>query len=165
MCAMLRLFKGMHFPGSPDDATQRQPAGYDLSVRSVSQFAGLGTLDFSNERRSLPQLRELDWPANDTPLLLLPGGYLVTYNESISVPADSAGILLPRSSLMRCGATLHSALWDPGYTGKGQGLMTVFNLLELYRDARIAQFILLAIEGEVDSLYSGRYQGENLDNP
>lgn len=161
---MLRLFKGMNFPGAPDDATQRQPAGYDLSVRSVAQFVSTATLDFSNELRQLPELRELEWPRNESPLQLHPGGYLVTYNETISVPADSAGILLPRSSLMRCGATLHSALWDPGYTGKGQGLMTVFNMLELYPNARIAQFILLAIEGQVDSLYSGQYQGENLQD-
>ena len=159
---MLRLFKGIDFPGSPDEAKQRQPAGYDFSVRSIARFNGPATLDFTNEKRQLPELEELAWPADSSPIELAPGGYLVTYNETVSVPEHSAGILLPRSSLMRCGATLHSALWDPGYVGKGQGLMTVYNTLRLHRDARIAQFILIAIEGQVESLYSGQYQGENL---
>ncbi|MEZ5339801.1 MAG: deoxyuridine 5'-triphosphate nucleotidohydrolase [bacterium] len=159
---MLRLFTGMDFPGSPDPDTQRQPAGYDFSLKSIAAFRGPATLDFSNAKRELPELAELAWPEDGSPIELSPGGYLVTYNETVSVPEHSAGILLPRSSLMRCGATLHSALWDPGYIGKGQGLMTVYNSLRLHRDARIAQFILIAIEGQVESLYSGQYQGENL---
>ena len=155
-------FPDFSFPGAPDPGVQKQPAGFDLSLRSVQRFSGSGMLDFSNAQRALPELEELPWPA-DGPLTLEPGGYLVTYNEEIAVPADCAGVVLPRSSLMRCGATLHSALWDPGYRGRGQGLLSVFNRLSLQRDARIAQFVLFATETEADSLYSGNYQGENLD--
>ena len=124
----------------------------------------------SNEKRQLPETAELSWeqPAAGSPadsaaaVRLEPGGYLVTYNEEIRVPADSAGLVLPRSSLMRCGATLHSALWDPGYRGRGQGLLTVHRELTLYRNARVGQFVLLAIESAPPQLYDGQYQGENL---
>lgn len=165
---MLKLLSEMSFPGAPDAEVQRQPAGFDLTVAQVGRFAGGGALDFDNRLRKLPETEELPWspvvseektPEPDS-LLLKPGGYLVTYNELINVPADCAGLVLPRSSLMRCGAMLNSALWDPGYRGRGQGLLTVFSELRLYRSARIAQFILIALESAAAELYQGRYQNE-----
>jgi dUTP pyrophosphatase len=164
---MIKLLKGIDFPGAPADELQRQPAGYDLTARSVDRFSSPGQLDLTNKRRQLPELESLPWPKPDArgeprALRLKPGGYLVTYNEEIGIPSDCAGIVLPRSSLMRCGATLHSALWDPGYRGRGQGLLTVHNDLDLLPDARIGQLILIALEQEADQLYTGSYQGENL---
>jgi len=167
---MLSLLNDLEFPGAPSPDLQRQPAGFDLTCAAIARFTGTGAIDLTNTQRKLPELEALAWPENgaasaDQPasLLLEPGGYLVTYNEEIGVPADCAGIVLPRSSLMRCGATLHSALWDPGYRGRGQGLLTVFSPLTLYKDARIGQFILLRLEAKADKTYAGRYQGENLN--
>jgi dUTP pyrophosphatase len=166
---MLKLLSEMSFPGAPNAEVQRQPAGFDLTVAHVSRFAGGGALGFDNRLRELPEAEEIPWiPAGSADVtsahdfvLLHPGGYLVTYSEQISVPPDSAGLVLPRSSLMRCGAMLNSALWDPGYRGRGQGLLTVFAELCLYRNARIAQFILIALEKAAAELYQGRYQDEN----
>jgi dUTP pyrophosphatase len=159
---MIRLLAGMEFPGAPAPELQRQPAGFDLTVRSVARYRGVGRLDLTNEQRYLPDVEEIAWPAEGGSIWLVPGGYLVTYNEEIAVPADSAGLVLPRSSLMRCGAVLHSALWDPGYRGRGQGLMVVYSPLELLPDARIGQFVLLMLEQAAGRLYDGTYQGENL---
>jgi len=166
----IRLPDFIELPGAPDLAVQRQPAGVDFSVAAVAAFASAGALDFSNALRQLPQLEPLAWsdpadPGTPAYLDLQPGGYLVTYNEEIAVPLDSAGIILPRSSLMRCGAVLHSALWDPGYRGRGQGLLTVYSRLRLYRDARIGQFVLFSLEAAAGLGYSGQYQGENLGSP
>jgi dUTP pyrophosphatase len=165
----IRLPDFPQLPGAPDLELQRQPAGVDFSVASVAVFASAGALDFSNALRQLPQLETLVWADLDEPnmpacLDLSPGAYLVTYNEEIAVPLDSAGIILPRSSLMRCGAVLHSALWDPGYRGRGQGLLTVYAPLRLYRDARIGQFVLFSLETAASLGYSGQYQGENLSS-
>jgi len=165
---MLKLLADMGFPGAPDAALQRQPAGFDLTCAQVGAFTGKGVLDFTNEHRRLPDARELPWEAaaadgGDVQQVQLdPGGYLVTYGEEIHVPTDCAGLVLPRSSLMRMGATLHSALWDPGYRGRGQGLLTVYNTLTLHRNARIGQFVLLMLESAAGELYAGKYQGENL---
>jgi dUTP pyrophosphatase len=159
---MLRILKNFEFPGAPDPAVQLQPAGFDLSVAAIARFAGAGVLDFDNSQRRLPEVEPLDWPQDGSALALTPGAYLATYNEQIAVPEDSAGIVLPRSSLMRCGAVLHSALWDPGYSGRGQGLLTVYAPLGLHRDARIGQFILLRLDQVATQLYAGQYQGENL---
>lgn len=166
---MLKLLAEMSFPGAPDAGRQRQPAGFDLTAAQVSRFTGPAALGFDNQLRELPPYEELSWRPSDAAsdadlpdsVWLERGAYLVTYNELVSVPPDCAGLILPRSSLMRCGATLHSALWDPGYSGRGQGLLTVYNELRLYRDARIGQFVLIALESAAFELYSGRYQGEN----
>jgi dUTP pyrophosphatase len=166
---MLKLLAEISFPGAPDAGLQRQPAGFDLTVAQVSRFTGPAALGFDNQLRELPPYEELPWkPTVAGSGVALPESvwlereaYLVTYNELVSVPPDCAGLVLPRSSLMRCGATLHSALWDPGYSGRGQGLLTLYNELRLYRDARIGQFVLIALESAAAELYSGRYQGEN----
>jgi dUTP pyrophosphatase len=161
---MIRLPRHLDFPGAPAPDLQRQPAGFDLTVQLVAAFESTGEIDLSNAQRVLPNTKPLDWP-EEGGMLLAPGGYLVTYNEEIAVPADCAGIVLPRSSLMRCGATLCSALWDPGYRGRGQGLLIVTHPLKLRRDARIAQFVLLRLEETPDSLYAGTFQHENLGSP
>jgi dUTP pyrophosphatase len=159
---MLRLLTSMDFPGAPAPELQRQPAGFDLTARSVARFRGAGRLDLTNAQRQLPDVEEIPWPDDGAPILLASGGYLVTYNEEIAVPADCAGIVLPRSSLLRCGATLHSALWDPGYRGRGQGLLSVYSPLELLPDTRIGQFVLITLEQAAAKTYDGAYQGENL---
>ena len=159
---MIKLLTGMDFPGAVDPEVQLQPAGFDLTISGVSRFSGIGALDFTNEQRELPDLDPLHFDSGGHPITLGPGGYLVTYSEEIHVPDDCAGLVLPRSSLMRCGAVLHSALWDPGYRGRGQGLLTVHNELLLYPRARIGQFILIRTEQAAEKLYSGKYQGENL---
>lgn len=158
---MLRLLAGMEFPGAPAPDLQLQPAGFDLTIRGVARFRGVGRLDLTNEQRYLPDVENIAWPTGGGSIWLVPGGYLVTYNEEIAVPADCAGLVLPRSSLMRCGAVLHSALWDPGYRGRGQGLLTVYSPLELLPDARIGQFVLITLEQAAARMYDGTYQGEN----
>jgi dUTP pyrophosphatase len=158
---MIKLLTGMAFPGAPAPELQLQPAGFDLTLRSVAAFGSAGALDLTNEQRKLSGLLELGWPSTDR-LRLKCGNYLVTYNEEIGIPTDCAGIVLPRSSLMRCGSTLQSALWDPGYRGRGQGLLIVGNEIDMFRNARIGQLVLIKLETAAQSLYSGQYQGENL---
>lgn len=164
---MIRLVHNLHFAGAPAPDLQLQPAGFDLTVQTVSRFTSTGALDLTNARRRLADIEPLPWPVAITeeaqlPLVLQPGAYLVTYNEVIAVPPDCAGIVLPRSSLMRCGGVLHSALWDPGYEGRGQGLLTVGAPLELYPNARIAQLVMFMLEQAAGKLYDGKFQGENM---
>ncbi len=163
------------FPGAPAPELQLQQAGFDLTVAKVEHIDlhvpvlrnNFAVLDLDNSERRLPAASVMEWPESDFLELPVsthgvPGAYLVTYNETITVPPDCAGMVLPRSSLMRCGAVLHSALWDPGYSGKGQGLLVVYHSLKLYRNARIAQFVLWRMEEPAAKLYDGQYQGENL---
>jgi dUTP pyrophosphatase len=141
------------------DGKQVQPAGVDITAVEVFRLDGPGEIDFSNERRRIPEGTRVDF---EDKIHLEAGSYRITYGETVAIPEDAAGIVLPRSSLMRMGATVISALWDPGYRGRGQGLLVVFNKhgMVLHKGARIAQLFL--VRGESSGKYSGKFQGENL---
>lgn len=156
----------MFLPGSEVErymkgvtAKQVQPAGVDITASEVFAIDGPGEIDFSNENRKIPEGKKLEFTNK---LHLEAGSYRVTYGETMAIPEDAAGIVLPRSSLMRMGATVISALWDPGYEGRGQGLLVVFNKhgIVLHKGARIAQLFL--IKGKSSGKYSGKFQRENL---
>ncbi len=142
------------------EAEQLQPAGIDLTVGDVRVFEGSGRLSFKS--RTLPKTSSV--PMRNGVWDLKPGCYQVVYNEVIRIPGDCAGIVLPRSSLLRLGADLRSALWDPGYVGRGIGLLIVLNPmgLRLEENARIGQLVLIRLERKPHKLYDGSYQYENI---
>ncbi len=144
-----------------DPRLQLQPAGVDLTVDEVMELLGEGELDFSNQHRRLPEHKPLAF--GEGKLRLAPGAYLVRYREEVAIPPDALGLILPRSSLMRMGAVLHSAVWDPGYRGRGVGLMAVFHPLTLHQGARIGQLILIRLACDPERLYQGSYQGEGTE--
>jgi len=92
------------------------------------------------------------------------GAYKVVYNETVKMPLDIAAIARTRSTLLRNGAALATAVWDPGYHGRSSSLLTVHNPhgTRLKRDARIAQLIFFHTL-EVEKGYSGVYQNERVD--
>jgi dUTP pyrophosphatase len=160
-------------------AVQTQGAGIDLTLRAVERFVGAGVIDFDNSRREIPPTEAIQWIEPSGAYLadngdvkyagdlhnwafveLEPGAYIAKYNEIVEVPKDALGIVLPRSSMMRSGATVCSAVWDPGYCGRGLGLMQVMNPIKLYRNARICQIFFIRLEGLSERLYNGKYQGE-----
>jgi len=144
-----------------DEATQVQPCGVDLTVRSVSRFASPGAIDFDNSRRALASRVELPWV--DGWIDLACGAYHVVYGETVNLPGDIMALAYPRSSLLRCGVPLHTAVWDPGYSGRAEGLLVVHNPhgFRLGQRARIAQLVFTRLEDTVDRPYNGRYLGEN----
>lgn len=166
------ILKGEHIEGRKmvsghKYGSQRQPAGFDLTVESVWAFAageaGAGAIDGDNSRRKLPKTAALEWGA-DGSIHLAPGGYKVIFNETVAIPADCAALARPRSSLLRMGATVHTALWDPGYTGRSEALLQVINPagMTVHKDAKLVQLCFVRIEGGAGAVYSGQYQGENL---
>jgi len=144
-----------------DEALQVQPCGVDLTVRSVSRLTSSGAIDFDNSGRALASREELPW--GDGWVDLPCGGYHVVYSETVSLPRDVMALAYPRSSLLRCGAMLYSAVWDPGYSGRAEGLLVVHNPrgLRLARRARIAQLVFTRLGDTVERPYEGRYLGEN----
>lgn len=162
-----------------DMLIQIQGSGIDLSLRAVERFTGIGAIDFDNSRREIPPTEPISWIeptgaylddngnmnhanglTNSAYVELEPGGYIAKYNEIVEVPKDALGVVLPRSSMMRAGATICSAVWDPGYNGRGLGLMQVMNPIRLYRNARICQIFFIRLENVSERLYDGKYQGE-----
>lgn len=146
-----------------DRELQVQPAGVDLTVREVYKFKSPGLLGFSNNSRRMPEVDKLEFDDSGK-LFLEKGAYKVRYNEVVRVPRNCIAIGLPRSSLMRMGATIISALWDPGYEGRGEGLLLVENPhgIILERNARVMQLIFVKLESEAANEYKGSYMYEGL---
>ena len=148
--------------GAIDLDEQVQPNGIDLTVREVACFSSPGRISQSNLGRELSALARLEFDG-DGGLDLLPGPYIVTFNEVVTLPDYVMALGRPRSSLNRCGVSMHSAVWDAGYSGRSQSLLVVYNphRFRLHRNARILQLVFFYTSGAVDRGYSGRYQDEN----
>ncbi len=148
--------------GILDRATQVQPCGVDLTVRTVSRFESGGAMGYDNADRRLAETTPLPW-RNDW--LELPAGpYHIVYNELVHLPGDIVALAYPRSSLMRCGVTVYSAVWDPGYSGRAEALLVVHNPhgFRLKQGARVVQLVFTRLGEPVASRYEGRFRGENV---
>ena len=140
---------------------QLQPTGIDLCIQRVERLASAGRLGRANEDRVLSECEPLSFES-DGWLFLGAGSYLVTLNEIVNIPLDLIALGLPRSSLMRSGASLHTAVWDAGYRGRSQALLNVYNAagFHLQQNTRLLQMIFLRLARPVGQGYQGRYQDE-----
>jgi dUTP pyrophosphatase len=89
---------------------------------------------------------------------------LITLNEVVALPLDIMALGRPRSSLLRSGVSIHTAVWDAGYQGRSQALLVVHHP-EGYRvrkGARLLQLVFWRLAMPVDQGYQGTYQRENL---
>ncbi len=149
--------------GAVDVNIQVQPNGIDVTLREVFRCTSSGTVGFSNEQRRLSQTEAIPFGSEHS-LTLAPGPYLITFNEVVHLPVGIAALGRTRSSLLRSGVALHTAVWDAGYSGRSQSLMIVYNPagFTVFRDARIMQLIFFRLTQPVAHGYSGIYQGENV---
>lgn len=145
---------GMEF----DLGAQLQPNGIDLRVTDVFEISGqahLGrdsAMDFSSVRTdpvffesALVKLR----PNNH---------YLVDFRESLHLPEGYCALIIPRSSMIRAGVDVRSALWDTGWSGRLGAALKVLNPMTIEFGARLAQIVVYKAEYDGQK-YEGRYQG------
>lgn len=141
-------------PLSPE---QVQPNGVDLTAEAVFRTRG-GRI--SRDGKRIGDREAIDPDPEDGAYALPTGGYILRYGETIRIPEGHVGFVYPRSSLLRNACMLHTAVWDAGYEGRGEGLLVVHRGVEIEPDARVAQLVLA--EANHDGTYDGSYQGENL---
>ena len=145
--------------------TQLQPNGFDLTLREVRRFTSAGGTGPGGAQSTLSESSALSF-GSDGYLDLTEGAYVITLNEIVSLPPDLMALARPRSSLLRSGVAIHTAVWDAGYKGRSQALLTVYNPMgyRVARDARLLQmvFMYLARPVPVDDGYKGRFLGENV---
>jgi len=141
---------------------QLQPNGFDLTLREAAAIQTGGRIAVSNADRVISNLCPLAFDDQDN-LELAAGAYVVTFNEIVNMPKNISALGAPRSSLLRCGAGLHTAVWDAGYCGRSQSLLVVYNPLgfRVQRNARIGQLVFFELAGDTEG-YTGCYQGENI---
>lgn len=136
---------------------QVQPNGVDISLAGVERPTGGG--EIRRDGKAVGERRTVE--PRDGRYALTEGAYVVGYAERVAIPAGHVGFILPRSSLLRNGTTLHTAVWDTGYEGRGEGLLTVGAPIAIEPDARIGQFVLA--RGGHAGDYEGTYQYEGLE--
>ncbi len=138
-----------------------QPAGIDLRLGDVKAFDTLGVLD--TEHRYIPPGRNVKADSQGF-YYLKKGSYRIRFSEIVKVPSWAVGFCFPRSSLLRMGALIHCAVWDPGYKGRGEALLVVFNDngIKIRKKARVAQIVFARLETLPYSTYKGKYLYEGL---
>ena len=149
--------------GYIDLEAQLQPNGIDLTLREVALLQTSGKIAISNSQRLVSDLAPVVFDGLGF-IDLMPGAYIITYNEIVHLPNNIMALARPRSSLLRCGVTIETAVWDAGYSGRSQSLLVVYNPqgFRLQRDARIVQLSFWQLSQETDG-YRGAYQQENMD--
>ena len=142
-------------------ASQAQPAGIDLTLKEVHELLEAGEIDFDNSKRRISKTAAL--PFKEGKLLLPPGCYKIIYNEYVNMPLDCAAFGFPRSSLLRCGADVRCAVWDPGYHGRSESLLVVHNKhgIVLHVKAKVMQLVFMKLQATAEKGYDGKYKGEN----
>jgi dUTP pyrophosphatase len=148
-----------------DPELQIQPNGVELTVKRIEKFVGPGRIGFLNRDRELSKTEELKFN-DDGWIFLKPDAYKIVFNEILNIPLDVIAIAAPRSTLLRCGVTIETAIWDSGYRGRSESLLVVLNKKGYFirKNARILQllFIKLVKENAIAEGYKGRYQLENI---
>ena len=141
---------------------QVQPNGFDLTLREIAMPQSSGRITASNSQRVIPDLAPLVFDGLGF-MDLMPGAYIITFNEVVNLPKNVMALGAPRSSLLRCGVTVHMAVWDAGYSGRSRSLMLVYNPhgFRVQKNARMAQLVFFQLADETEG-YNGAYQGENI---
>jgi len=148
--------------GYLDLDAQVQANGFDLSLRDIGVMQTGGQVAAANAGRVIPEVSPLVFDALG--FIDLPAGtYLVTYNEVVHLPKHVMALGRPRSSLLRCGVTIGTAVWDAGYEGRSQSLLVVYNPrgFRVQRNARLTQLVFMELTGDSEG-YSGFFQRENI---
>ncbi len=140
---------------------QVQPNGFDITLRDISLLSTPGRIAVSNSDRIVSELTPLEYDAEGY-IHLEPGNYSITYNEVVHLPDFIMALARPRSSLLRCGVSVGTAVWDAGYSGRSESLLTVQNPggFTVQKNARVVQLVFFTLTGKTEG-YSGVYQNEN----
>lgn len=141
-----------------DSEAQIQPNGIDLRIEKITEVTGHLTVprddcvDHSAVNRVEAPYSQGFYSCKAE------RHYLVDFYESISVPDGYCAIILPRSSLLRAGAFMTSALWDTGFTGQLGASLRPLLPVGIEVGARMCQVVFMQAKFS-GHRYSGRYQG------
>ena len=140
------------------DMNNVQPSGVDLRAKIIYRLKNGGYLGVKN--RQTPNVDVVSDKTGDK-IVLEPNEFvLVETMEKVNMPKDLLALILPRSSLFRCGVSLHTAVVDPGFIGTltfGMKNMSD-HPFELEIGSKIGQIVFEEVKGN-DKLYNGKYQG------
>jgi len=144
----------------PYRSTHETPVGYDFTLSQIYKMYGYGTL--WQDDKSLPRYTRIVPTSNM--YHLDPGMYLVEFEELVKIPDNYMGLMWPRSSLLRCGVDMGTAVWDAGYQGVSKSSLIVHNThgFNIEVGTRIGHMVMVPC-ALASSLYAGQYQNEGVE--
>lgn len=146
-----------------DSRIQVQVNGIELTLRQVERITEAGSIDFTNQERKVSRATKLEFDANGW-IHLSKGYYKVLFNEIVNISKDIVALARPRSTLLRNGVTVETALWDSGYSGRSESLLIVLNTkgCNFKKNARLIQLVFFKLSKPVEKGYAGQYSKENI---
>lgn len=138
-----------------DEGIQQQ--GIDVRLKNVFDVTSTGKVPKEGKTQHSKTLEVL--PIYGT-YCLTPGYYEVTFEEGCNIPNNATLHFKTRSSLVRCGALIHSGQFDAGFhTDNAGAFLQVLVPIEIEPGARVAQALVFT-SNEVENLYDGQWQGD-----
>lgn len=153
----------------PDfDESQRTPNGIDLKLGAVYIIDRDSVCGLAIEGKQLPLYEEIEPQpifVNDMYglgwILKKSTPYILEVENEIKISPDAMQTYYPRSTLLRCGCTLHTAVGDAGYNGKLSFLFINHACPQfiIEKGARFAQLVDHQLVGATKE-YDGDYQND-----
>lgn len=147
--------KGMITGVIPSENVQQH--GVDLNLIKVEELINKGSIPKTGKTQ-LPTYKEVQltngfWE-------LKSGIYNITFEQGCKIPNNQMLLIRQRSSLLRCGGSLHSSVFDSGFFTENIGtLMVIHHPLTVEYGARICQIYNHECT-PVDELYNGQFQAD-----
>ena len=144
---------------------QIQQNGIELTLKEIFAFRSneTGAIAFNNSKRRIVRGRQLEFDDLGW-ITLKKGAYRVIFNEKVNIPRNVFALARPRSSLLRNGVSVETALWDSGYSGRSESLLVVHTSagFMIERNARLIQLVFFLQSRTIEAEYTGRYSNENV---
>lgn len=148
-----------------DFEKQLQLVSFDLSTKDLETFVSAGEIGFDKKKVAETKPMNINKLIEENgPQLLQEGVYKIKYNEEVCFPDNMCALVAAKSSTLRCGCQIETAVWDPGYNGIGEGLLTVGSngLKIIQSNPRLAQMVFYWTKST--EKYKGSFQYEGLKN-
>jgi deoxycytidine triphosphate deaminase len=144
-----------------DLGLQVQPAGFDVTLKSVDTVIGHGAIANPNHK-ALPPRYSIQ--PNEDDVFQLSGNttYIMQCNEIFKIPVSISAFAYARSTLMRMGVLFTSAMIDAGYEGPLEFAIKTTVPIQLEKDCRFSQIIFH--RHEPTRAYDGSYQNKVIKN-
>jgi len=132
--------------------------GYDLTLKEVKQIVG-GTVS-SDKTVVLPYLEVPTFTKEGKIVYnLSPGSYSLTFEQGVKLPSNKTAFIRHRSSVLRCGATITSGVYDPSFYVDEMGAVLIATRpITIEKGARVAQIIVF--DNNDAEAYNGQWLGE-----
>lgn len=146
-----------------DESNAVQQQGVDVRLASISLVSGYGWIpkEGKTETGNRIEIHTINRDGHDV-YVLSPGFYEVTLMEACNLPNNCELDYKTRSSLVRCGATVHSGQFDAGFNTENMGcFLDVRQPIRIEVGARIAQAVVCeTYPVSEENLYNGQWQND-----